>query len=147
MVDPVTGDILIVTKEDSGASKVFRAAGTTPADTTTVLELQATLSIGVSGKSSALVTAGDISPNGDSVILRTHGAILLWCRQSTWASTFSSAPAQIPDSVESQAEALTFSADGETWYSGGEGSTAIYQGVATCSQPDPSIDDGGGLGG
>jgi hypothetical protein len=143
MVDPITGDLLIVTKEDSGASKVFRAAGTTPPDTTTVLELQATLSIGVSGKTSALVTAGDISPNGDSIILRTRGAILLWCRQSTWASTFASAPAQLPDSVEPQAEALTFSADGKTWYSGGEGSTTIYQGVATCSQPDPSAGDGG----
>lgn len=143
MVDPVTGDLLIVTKEVSGESKVFRAAGTIPPDTTTVLELQATLSIGVSGKTSALVTAGDISPSGDSIILRTHGAILLWCRQSTWANTFGSAPAQLPDSVESQAEALAFSADGNTWYSGGEGSTMIYQGVAACSEPDPATDDGG----
>lgn len=132
MVDPVTGDLLIVTKEDSGASKVFRAAGTTPVDTTTVLELQATLSIGTDGKDSALVTAGDISPNGDAIILRTYKAIWQWCRQSTWANTFSGDRTKLPEATEDQGEGLTFASDGKAWYSAGEGSTTIYQGLAAC---------------
>ena len=132
MVDPVTGDLLIVTKEDSGASKVFLAAGTTPADTTTVLKLQATLSIGTSGKDNALVTAGDISPSGEAIILRTYKAIWQWCRQSDWASTFGIAPTQLPDATEPQSEGLTFSYDGRAWYSAGEGDPTIYQGLSTC---------------
>jgi hypothetical protein len=132
MVDPVTGDLLIVTKETSGASKVFRAAGTTPADTTTVLELQATLAIGTSGKDNALVTAGNISPSGDAIILRTCKAIWQWCRQSDWPSTFGAAPSQLPDATEPHGEALTFSYDGRSWYSAGEGAATIYQGLSTC---------------
>jgi hypothetical protein len=133
MVDPVTGDMLIVTKETSGASKVFRAAGSTPADTPTVLELVTTLSIGSSGADSALVTAGDISPSGDSVILRSYTAIWLWCRGSTWASTFGAAPTELPSASEPKGEGLTFSSDGKAWYSAGETSTTIYQASASCS--------------
>lgn len=133
MVDPVTGDMLIVTKETSGASKVFRAAGSTPADTPTVLELVTTLSIGSSGAQSALVTAGDISPSGDSVILRSYTAIWLWCRGSTWASTFGAAPTELPSASEPQSEGLTFSSDGKAWYSAGETATTIYQASASCS--------------
>jgi len=137
MVDPVTGDILIVTKENNGASKVFRASGSTAADTPTVLELQATLSIGTSGERSALITAGDVSPSGDAVILRSYTAIWHWCRQSTWADTFKVNPTELPSATETQGEALTFAADGRSWYSSGEelsSSTpgSIYQGLASC---------------
>jgi hypothetical protein len=133
MVDPVTADILIVTKETSGASKVFRAPGSTPTDTPTVLELVATLSIGSSGAKSALVTAGDISPSGDSVILRSYTAIWLWCRASTWAGTFAVAPNELPSASEPQGEGLSFSYDGKVWYSAGETSTTIYQASSGCS--------------
>jgi hypothetical protein len=138
MVDPVTGDIVIVTKETNGASKVFRAAGTVAADSSTVLELQATLSIGTSGSNSELVTAGDISPSGDAVIVRSYTAIWLWCRQSTWTSTFSVTPTELPSATETQGEALTFSSDGLSWYSSGEETSSsvpgsLYHGVATCS--------------
>jgi len=133
MVDPVAADILIVTKETSGASKVFRAPASTPTETPTVLELVATLSIGSSGAKSALVTAGDISPSGDSVILRSYTAIWLWCRASTWAGTFAVAPNRLPSASEPQGEGLTFSYDGKTWYSAGETSTTIYQASSGCS--------------
>jgi hypothetical protein len=133
MVDPISGDMLIVTKETNGASKVFRAAGSVPADTPTALELVTTLSLGGSGGQGALATAGDISPGGDSIILRTYTAIWLWCRGSTWASTFSASPSELPSASEQQSEGLSFSADGKAWYSAGETSTAIYEGLSGCS--------------
>lgn len=131
MVDPVTGDILIITKESNGASQVLRAAGSTPADTPTVLELLATLSLPSSGQG-AQAAAGDISPSGESIILRTYTAIWLWCRASSWASTFGASPTELPSASEQQSEGLTFAADGQSWYSAGETSTAIYQGSASC---------------
>jgi len=133
LVDPSTGDILIVTKETNGASRVFRAAGDTPTDTTTVLALVATLSLGSSGSQGALVSAGDISPSGDSIILRTYTAIWLWCRGSTWANTFGAVPVELPSATEPQSEGLTFSADGKSWYSAGESATTIYQASSSCS--------------
>jgi hypothetical protein len=133
MIDPVTGDLLIVTKETSGASQVFRAPGSTPVDTPTVLESIATLALGTSGAQSALVTAGDISPSGDRVILRTYSAIWLWTRAvgTTLASTFADIPFELPSPSEPQGEGLTFSADGFSWYAAGEQESALYQG--TCS--------------
>jgi hypothetical protein len=133
MVDPVTGDILIVTKETNGASKVFRAPGTTPADSPTVLVWVATLAIGSNGAQSALVAAGDIAPSGDSVILRSYAAIWLWCRASTWAGTFAVAPTELPSASEPQSEGLSFSSDGKAWYSAGETSTTLHQADSSCS--------------
>ena len=133
LVDPASADILIVTKETSGASRVFRAAGTTATDTPTVLELVATLSLGSSGAQSALASAGDISPSDDSIILRTYTAVWLWCRGSTWATTFGAPPVELPSATEPQSEGLTFSADGKSWYSAGETSTTIYQAISGCS--------------
>jgi hypothetical protein len=59
---------------------VFRAPGSVTPDQPTVLETLAALAIGTPGTQGALVTAGDISPTGDRVILRTYVAIWLWAR-------------------------------------------------------------------
>jgi hypothetical protein len=131
MVDPVTSDILIVTKESNGNSGVYRAAGNTPADKPTVLEKIANIQFATSGQG-AQATAGDISPTGDRVIIRTYTAILIWVREPgpTLAATFAKPPKTLPSPNERQGEGLTFSADGRSWYSAGEGSPAIYQGKA-----------------
>lgn len=131
MVDPVTKDILIITKETDGNSTIFRAAATTPADTPTVLEKVGNVQIGASGQA-AQASAGDISPTGDRFIVRSYTAILLWPRAATLAATFAAMPKMVPSPTETQGEGLTFTADGKAWLSAGERSRAIYEGVATC---------------
>jgi hypothetical protein len=131
MVDPVTSDILIVTKETNGQSKVFRAPGSASTSAVTPLESVATLTFGTSGQS-ALATAGDISPTGDRVIIRTYTAILLWTRGASWSETFSAEPIQVPSPSQKQGEGLTFSADGRQWFAAGEQENPIYAGTATC---------------
>jgi len=134
MVDPITGDLLIVTKEDDGNSSVFRALGTTPVRQATVLEKVAGLTFGVPGSGSAHASAGDISPTGDRVLIRTHTAILLWPRLAGdgWAATFAAPPRSLPVQDEPQGEGLTFAADGHSWFSAGETEPTIYQGKETC---------------
>lgn len=134
MVDPITGDIVIVTKETSGASLVFRAPADTPPEQPTRLEAIATLSFGTPGANSALVTAGDISPSGDRIILRTYTAIWLWSRPAgtTLAQALSAVPTELPSPVEPQGEGLTFSADGRAWLSAGEQDSSLYQGLEAC---------------
>jgi hypothetical protein len=131
MVDPVTSDFLIVTKESNGNSGVYRAAGNTPADKPTVLEKIASIQFAASGQG-AQASAGDMSPTGDRVIIRTYTAILIWAREPgpNLAATFAKPPKSLPAPTERQGEGLTFSADGRSWYSAGEGSPAIYQGKA-----------------
>ena len=134
MVDPITGDILIVTKEDDGNSSVFRASGTTPVRQSTVLEKVAGLTFGVPGSGSAHASAGDISPSGDRILIRTHTAILLWPRlaDAGWDTTFAAAPRSLPAHDEPQGEGLTFAADGHSWFSAGESDPTIYQGKENC---------------
>jgi hypothetical protein len=132
LVDPRTSDILIVTKETDGRSKVFRAPASAWSVQVTVLEEVATLALGSAGQDSALATAGDISPTGDRVILRTYKAILLWPRLGSWTETFSAEPVELPSPNEKQGEGLTFSGDGKRWLSAGEQSAAIYSASSLC---------------
>jgi hypothetical protein len=131
MVDPVTGDILIVTKETSGISGVFSAPGSTPVDTPTALMRVAMIQFQGSG-TAIQAGGGDISPTGDRVLVRTYNSIRLWPRAATWMATFAATPVTLPSPTEPQSEGLTFSADGRAWLSSGEQAAAIYQANATC---------------
>ncbi|MBN1607096.1 MAG: hypothetical protein JW940_10720 [Polyangiaceae bacterium] len=132
VVDPVSGDIVIITKENDGLSTVFTAPGDTTADSTTELESATTVRIGPSGAQNAQAGAGDISPNGDRIIVRAYTTLLLWARKNTWTATFAEAAIELPQAEEPQSEGLTFAADGKAWYSAGERAAVIYQGTATC---------------
>ena len=131
MIDPQTGDILILTKVASGASTLYRAPNDTPADTPTVLEKVTTVTL-TGGSMGA--GGGDISPNGDRVIIRVYTTTLLWARAATWAATFMATPKALtdPSPEEPQAEGVSFSADGRSWITTGEQARAIYQATATC---------------
>jgi hypothetical protein len=133
MVDPVTGDLLVVSKEEKSPPRVYRAAGSTPADTPTVLELVGALALPGPAAASGLVTAGDISPSGDRIMIRNHSTIFLWCRADTWGATFALAPVALPAAAEPQGEALTFSFDGQGWYSASETSRTLFGASGSCS--------------
>jgi hypothetical protein len=79
-------------------------------------------------------SAGDFSPSGDRVIIRTYTAIYLWPRVAgaSLAPTFAAMPKTLPSPTEQQSEGLTFAADGLSWFSAGEQSPNLYQGKATC---------------
>jgi hypothetical protein len=133
LIDPVTGDIVIVTKETSGNSSIFRAPSSTPADTPTVLEKVGNVMFQGTG-TGLQASAGDFSPTGDRIIIRTYAAILLFPRApgTTLAQAFAATPKTLPSPTEQQGEGLTFAADGLSWYSAGEQSPNLYQGKATC---------------
>ena len=124
IIDPVSGDILIVTKEASGTAALFRAPGNTPVNTPTVLTKLTTVAV-------TMATAGDASPNGDRFVVRTNGSVYLWPRAATLAATFMAAP-RTTTFAEGQSEGITFSADGKSWLTTAEMSSAIFQANATC---------------
>jgi hypothetical protein len=131
MIDPVTSDLVIVTRELDGNSSVFRAPANTPVNSESALQKVTNIQFGTSGKA-ATATAGDFSPNGDRVLIRTYTAVLLWQRAATLAATFAIKPLALPSATEPQGEALGFSADGESWFSAGELSDSLYQAKSTC---------------
>lgn len=122
----MSGDILILTKEDSGPSSLFRAPANTAPDTSVSLELLTSVDVGADQ-----ATAGDASPTGDRFLVRTYTSILLWPRGESLAATFAASASVLPSPTEPQGESLTFSADGAAWLASGEREMAIYQGLST----------------
>lgn len=121
MVDPRTGDLVIVTKDWTltGHSQIFRAPAGMAAGSTTVLEQVATLDLLVG----TLVTGADVSPDGSVVALRSYTAISLYPRpadQPLW-SALRQAPCTGPPPIEKQGEAIAFTADGSAYATLSEG--------------------------
>jgi len=125
MVDPWTGELVIVTKDWSlaGESGVYRAPAGLAAGSTTVLERVATLAL----PAGTLVTAADVSPDGGVVALRSYGAIALYPRaagQPLW-SAFTATPCAGPRPDEKQGEAIGFAADGGSYATISEGTDPV----------------------
>lgn len=137
LVDPDTGDLLIVTKElQQPASTVFRAPAGLENGSTTTLEQVAevdfqSLPSAVEVPPDApplprgvphLPTAGDVSPDGSLVAIRTYGSVWVWDRPAgaPLAATFSETPCEAPSAIEPQGEAIAFQYDGYTTISEGE---------------------------
>ena len=74
MVDPIDHQLVVVTKEAAGTSGVY----TTPISAPGALQPVTTLSLGLA----QLVTAGDISASGDTIVLRTYTNVWVWTRRA-----------------------------------------------------------------
>lgn len=119
LTDPVTGDLFIVTKVVTGTAGAYRIpAGSGPGAPVTMARAG---DVGVPAGS--LVTGGDVSPDGSLVALRTYSAVLLWDRAEgqTVAEALAGRPCEAPRPVESQGEAVAFTADGKGYVTVSEG--------------------------
>jgi hypothetical protein len=113
MVDPLTKDIYIVSKE--GTSKVYRAAYPQNTSGKTTLEQVAKLKWG-------MATAGDISPDGNEIIVRGYLGASIWERPKDgpmWKA-FENGECSIPIIPEKQGEAICFDANGMGYYTTSE---------------------------
>jgi hypothetical protein len=136
IVDSVSGDLIIVTKDAAG-SEVFRAAGTLDANSTTTLELVGKIDFGslkrrtpypddtpvLARVGGAFATGGDISPSGDVIAIRTYSAVWLWSRSpgQSVGQALAGTPCEAPAAAEKQGEAIAFDADGRGYWTSSEG--------------------------
>ena len=114
LVDPLTKDIYILTKETNRA-KVFRAAY--PQAATSTLEQVLNM------RSFDLFTAGDISSDGTEILLRNKGQIWYWERDpaKSIAETLLDPPLKAPYAGnERQGEGIGFTADGTGYFTNTE---------------------------
>ncbi|HSF84975.1 MAG TPA: hypothetical protein VLG28_04830 [Acidimicrobiia bacterium] len=121
VVDPINGDLLIITKSDAGRSIVLRAAGVAAIESDTVLEMTevATLQLGSGG----LATAADLSRDGTMIAVRGYDQVWMWPRsERDLGVAFAEPPCAAPSPVERQGEALAFTADGLGYVTVSEGS-------------------------
>lgn len=124
LVDPVDGDLYIITKASSGDSRVFRAPAPLDPSSRVTLEEVAALALGGAARpGDTHATGGDTHPAGTALLVRTYNSAFFWWRPPgapLWEA-FSHAPCPAPLRSEPQGEAIGFSADGQGYYTVSEG--------------------------
>jgi hypothetical protein len=120
LVDPRSGDVVVVTKAFDGRSGVYRSAGGRPDGSVTRLRRVATLRLGLA----TLVTGGDVSRSGAVVALRTYGSVLLYARppgRPLWAA-FSGRRCRgvAPPEAQGEAVAVALRGGGRSYVTVGE---------------------------
>jgi hypothetical protein len=120
-VDPITGQLLVITKPDNGGTAEILAA---PAE---ALVDGATVALAPIGQfdlpGGLFVTAADIHPDGTTILFRGYNEVWLWERTDLdLTETFAGEPCDVPSTAEVQGEAITFARDGYSYYTVSEGS-------------------------
>jgi hypothetical protein len=122
LVDPIRGDLVIVTKFIGGA-RAYRTSARAGAGTYT---LAAGPSVDLS-----FVTAGDVSADGRVVVLRGYDRVGIWTRRGRerLTTTLARAPCVSPTSLigEGQGEAIALDRHGTSFVTVPEGSPATLR--------------------
>ena len=134
LVHPRTGRLYVVTKPLAGPAKVYAAPEELDADAPNALTLVAEVPFeptgteggpGIGSFAQLVVTAGDISPDGRRVALRTYTDLYEWEVQGDdVAGAFGGTPAVTPLPATQQGEGLAYSTDGSAILVSTEGAGA-----------------------
>lgn len=113
MLDPLSKDLYIVSKREP-AVRVYKAPF--PQDPNKISTLQL-----VGGLDMTMVTAADISANGNEVLVKNYQNIFYWQLPPTYSEGIGSfivnhSPEVLPYAEEPQGEAICWSADGQEGY-------------------------------
>ena len=123
LVDPLGGDLVIVTKA-LGAARAYRASARLPAGSQTTLRRGPAIAL-------SLVTAGDVSADGRIVVLRGYDRLAVWARhgREPLTTTLRRAPCVSPTSLagEGQGEAIALDRRGAGFATVAEGSPAVLR--------------------
>ena len=133
LVDPRTGDLFVIDKTTSGTATVFRAQSTKLVDGADVtLRKVASFALAAdspdapAGLPGSVVTGADVSPDGNTVLVRTYRHVLAFARPKgqDLAAAFGVDPCRAPESPERQGESVGFTADGTGYVTISEGEHA-----------------------
>lgn len=122
LVDPTTGDLVIVEKKQAGGViGVYRTAGNPAAGSLTTLERAGEINVGT-GVSNA-VTGASISESGSEIALRVYSGTRIFARGAGQSVTQAMADVACngPTPPEVQGEAIAFEADGSGYVTISEG--------------------------
>ena len=119
-VDPVTGDLFVVTKPDSGGTAEILAAPASALVDGATVALEPIGQFDLAG--GLFVTAADIHPTGAAILFRGYNEVWLWERTDLdLTATFAGEPCDLPSTAEVQGEAITFGRNGYSYYTVSEG--------------------------
>jgi hypothetical protein len=116
LVDPKTGELVIVTKSFFTAPRIYFAAALHAPVTT--LSGGERLDLKAAGISGLYATAGDVSSDGRWVLVRGYGSAYLWQRDPARPlhEAFAGRACRVPLVDEPQGESIAFAADGSGYF-------------------------------
>ncbi|MBK5221544.1 MAG: hypothetical protein JJE52_01440 [Acidimicrobiia bacterium] len=119
LIDPLHGDLVLVTKSLIGESDILVAPGGAWAAGSTPLALEhaGTLRLGLL----SAVLAGDVAADGSTIVLRTPGNLWQWSRDGETSlvdTMLGQEPCRLPSLVDPYGEAVATLADGTQWLVG-----------------------------
>lgn len=123
LLDPLSGDLFVVTKDEGEPPAVFHWRDPTARETA---ELERVGALDVAAHSlDALVTGGDVTADGTGVVLRTYTNVLWWTRDpdKELDTAFNSDPCGLPSRLESQGEAIALTPRGDAYVTTSEGAS------------------------
>lgn len=111
IVDPLTRDIYIFSKNEKKKIRVFRLPY--PQSVTEVTEAEYVMSLPI-----VKVCAADISPDGQEILIKNYTQVFYWRRQGNESiqEILERDPVSLPYTTEPQGEAITFDRDGKGYY-------------------------------
>lgn len=128
LADPRSGDLFVVSKQWDGADAGLYRVPSSTASGADPVAMQRVASVPTQA---ALVTGGDISPDGSIIALRTYGDVRLWDRAEgeSVAQALARPPSCRVVVLERQGEAVAFTADrrGIVTLSEGAGSSLLVR--------------------
>lgn len=133
MVDPVTGDVLVATKQ-TNETRVYRANLTSETNSSQTMEFVCSIPF-------VRASGGDISADGSAIVLRREDFAMLWarCTDEPIADALSREGQPIPvvgPPLEPNGEGIGFLKDGSGYVTISEGQDpAIYFFGADCPSP------------
>jgi len=117
MVDPETGDLIVIAKAKKKApTGIYRAAFTASPDGTNTFTL-------VGHAPVSRIVGGDISPSGRQVLLKNYKTVFLFTRNNgqSVAEALTNAPTALPYIQEEQGEAIGWDVEEQGYYTASEG--------------------------
>ena len=129
LVDPRTGDLVVVTKSYAGSAHVLHAPAAALVDGATVdLTDEGVVSVRLADA----VTGGDVAPDGSFVLLRTYGSVLAFpvADGGTVTEALAGPPCSAPHADERQGEAVAVTSDGAAYVTISEGTDVPVNRVA-----------------
>ncbi len=114
LVDPLTQDLYVVTKDYAGPTGVFRKAAPHTGGEVATLEQVAELDFSVEPLTGGATTGGGVRDDGLYAIVRTYGVEAYVFRRDgdTFGDAFANEPCTVELPAERQGEAIDFGADG-----------------------------------
>ena len=147
LVHPRTGRLYVVTKPLSGGARVYAAPEQLDPDDPNALTLVAEVELertgtaggpGIGSLAQRLVTAGDISPDGRRVALRTYTDVYEWAVEGEdVAGAFEGDPEISPLPETFQGEGLAYTSDGTALLTSTEGERAPVHRLVRQAPPTP----------